>query len=120
MKKIILILAIVFSSMFSSYAYNQQSVTAYAGIPTNYAYMGVNINSYCTQLLLNCTWTMLATSGSVQAYDDILLAEYNWGPGGGDRYHSANGSYRYWGYIRVFIGADGSTGASGTATLTWW
>lgn len=120
MKKIVLILSVLFSCMFSSYAYNQQSVTAYAGTPDQHVSMGVTINSYCTYLGFQCTWSANATGGTAVAFSDILLGQYGWSEGSGERDYLALGSGRYWSGLTVYLYAGGPIGASGTATIVWW
>lgn len=118
MKKNILILSLLLSSSAATYAFNQQSVTAYANTPNQYAQMGVNINSNCTYLLFNCEWSN-ATSGTATAFGDTLLGEYSWSAGSGQSNYSVLGSGKYWSSLTVYIYAGGPLGAQGTATVSW-
>lgn len=118
MKKIVLILSLLLSSTAATYAFNQQSVTAYANTPNQHAQMGVNINSYCTYLLFSCEWSN-ATSGTAVAFGDVLLGQYGWSQGNGESRYSILGSGRYWSSLTVYIYAGGPLGAQGTATVSW-
>lgn len=118
MKKILLAFAIVMLSISGSFAYQQ---VLYCNPTIGYAGTTVNINSTCSYITLDCSWSGFFgeySAGSAVAYgDERLIGEYSWWLG--DKAPSYSGgiftSY-YWTTVQMTMSANN---CYGEATLEW-
>jgi hypothetical protein len=116
MKKLLSVLAVLFLSISSSFAYQQ---TIYAGPPVGYNGMTVNINAHCSYVKFDCLWSGIngESNGSAVAYGDILIGEYSYDEGtNSPTYSSGIFSSRYWTTVQVYLSAFS---CYGQATLQW-
>lgn len=117
MKKILLALAILFTTVTSSFAYQQ---VIYCNPMVGYAGTTVTINATCSYVKFDCSWYDFIgsySSGSAVAYSDVLIGEYTWWTGNNSpSYSSGVFSSRYWGSVQMTMSASS---CYGQASLEW-
>jgi hypothetical protein len=124
MRKLLVLLAILFVSFSKSFAFQQDAVT-YSS-ENDYGGVYVNVNTYCYGIYLSCTWSCPTSEWS---YGNIQCAEYNNGTYLADntyffadqgttliRQWFSNQNYLYWGTVVLYMETYACYGSS---TLTW-
>jgi len=121
MKKLLLVFAMLFASVSSSFAYQQETLYAYGG----YVSTVIDVNSNVTAISLSATWDTISSynpSGAVSVFDESGLSNmgHSWSfyPGGSSYNNTINFDYynpQYFGAIFFTLSA---TDCNGRATLT--
>lgn len=126
MKRLLLVFAILFASISSSFAYGAQTIETHGG---GYNSMRITINSYLQAVSMNCSWSSLDpqhSSGSAVAFGptasgDQLIGEYTYHSSMNVPYY-ANGllytsQQLYWTMITAYLS---SYNCSGWLRVNWY
>jgi hypothetical protein len=127
MKKILLVLIVLFLSVSSSFAY-RQTCTITTDPSSSYFITGPTtgqdnfVYSNCSYAKVTANWYSATPEafGHVSSgdYSGANIADYTWSSDGSSSYYYSSGYYtpRYWGIIYFYLEAYG---CYGTATLEW-